>query len=173
MGSNPTLAAARVLRMTESSPAQPPAQRFTLNAPPPVRPLAIAAGTVVVAAVLLVLWHALSLPVAVGGLAGLLLVLGVALLVTALVMTARLRTEVRLDADGIRVSRKGHQRSVSWSEVKEVGLAPPRLTLATAERGSGVVVVNPRRPDDPVFAALVEQVRERLDRNRGYSDLTG
>lgn len=159
--------------MSESSPAQLPAQRFTLNARPPVRPLAIGAGAAVVAAVLLVLWQVLSLPVAVAVLAGLLLFLGVALAVAALALTARLRTEVRVDATGISVSRRRQQRSVSWREVTEVNLEHPRLSLLTGERGAGLVVVNPRPVDDPVFAGLVDQVRQRLDRDRGYTDLPG
>lgn len=157
--------------MSDASTAQLPAQRFTLNAPPPVRPLAIAAGTVVVAAVLLVVWGSLELPVALAALAVLLLVLGVALAVAALVLAARLRTEVCLDATAITVVHRRQERSVSWREVTEVSLAHPRLSLITGERTTSLMLVNPRRPDDPVFNALVDQVRQRLDGNRGYRDL--
>ncbi|WP_375424249.1 hypothetical protein [uncultured Friedmanniella sp.] len=153
-----------------ATPPTPPPQRFTLNAPPPVRPLAIAAGTVVVGAVLLVLWHGLSLPLAAAVLAGLLLVLGVALVLAALLFTARLRTEVRLYPDAITVRRRDQERSVSWREITEVSLTHPRLALLTAERTGGVVVVNPRQASDPVFSSLVEEVRRRLDADRGYSD---
>lgn len=156
--------------MDDLTPPPPSTQRFTLNAPPPVRPLAIAAGTVVVGSVLLVLRQALALPFAVAVLAGLLLVLGVALGLAALVLTARLRTEVKLYPNEIHVLRRGQERSVSWGEVTEVSLTHPRLSLLTADRSGGLVVVNPRQASDPVFAGLVDQVRRRLDADRGYSD---
>jgi hypothetical protein len=156
--------------MDESSPTPPSTQRFTLNAPPPVRPLAIAAGTVVVGAVLLVLRQALELPVAVAVLAGLLVVLGVALVLAGLLLTARLRTEVTLYPNAIHVRRRGEERSVSWRDVTEVSLTHPRLSLLTEDRSGGLVVVNPRQASDPVFADLVDQVRRRLDADRGYSD---
>ena len=159
--------------VSASSPSPAPPRRFTLNAPPPVRPLAIAAGTVVVGAVLLVVWGSADLPVAVAVLPGLLLVLGVALALAALVLTARLRTEVRLDATAVTVVRRRQERSVTWREVTEVSLTHPRLSLHTADRTHGLVLVNPRRPDDAVFAALVDQVRQRLDGDRGYSDFPG
>jgi hypothetical protein len=156
--------------MSNSSASPSTTQRFTLNAPPPVRPLAIAAGTVVVGAVLLVLWRALTLPVAAAVLAGLLLVLGLALALAALLLTARLRTEVSLGPDAVSVLRRRQERSVSWREVTEVSLTHPRLALMTDDRGGGLVVVNPRQPSDPVFAELVDQVRRRLDADRGYRD---
>lgn len=155
--------------MSDSSLA-PTTQRFTLNAAPPVRPLAIAAGTVVVGAVLLVLQQALELPTALAVLAGLLLVLGVALALAALLLTARLRTEVTLSPDAITVRRHGQERSVPWREVTEVSLGHPRLGLLTEDRTGGLVVVNPRQASDPLFAALVDQIRRRLDANRGYTD---
>lgn len=156
--------------MSDSSLTSPATQRFTLNARPPVRPLAIGAGTVVVGAVLLVLWQALALPTAVAVLAGLLLVLGLALVLAALLLTARLRTEVKLYPNAISVVRRGQERSVSWREVTEVSLTHPRLSLLTEDRAGGLVVVNPRQASDPVFADLVDQVRRRLDADRGYTD---
>lgn len=159
--------------MSDASTTPGTAQQFTLNAPPPVRALAIGAGAVVVGAVLLVLWGSLELPVVLAWLAGLLLVLGLALTVAALVLTARLRTEVRLDETAITVSGRGQERSVTWPEVTKVSLAHPRLSLQTGGSSTGLVLVNPRGPDDPVFGALVERVRQRLDGDRGYRDLPG
>ena len=156
--------------MSVSNPNPAPLQRFTLNASPPVRPLAIAAGTAVVGAVLLVLASVKGLPLAVSVLGGLLLVLGVALALTALVLTTRLRTEVRLYPAAITVLRRGQERSVSWREVREVSLDHPRLSLLTDDRATGLVVVNPRQASDPRFGALVAQVQQRLDADRGYTD---
>ncbi len=155
--------------MSESSPALPP-QRYTLNARPPLRPLAIGAVTAVVGAALLVFWQALTLPVAVAVLGGLLLVLGLALALAALLLTARLRTAVTLFPHAISVVRGGKERSVPWREITEVSLTHPRLTLMTDDRTGGVVVVNPRHVSDPVFSDLVDQVRRRLDADRGYTD---
>lgn len=156
--------------MSDASRAPTTTQRFTLNAHPPVRPLAIAAGSAVAGAVLLVLWRAHGLPVVAAWLAGLLLVLGLGLLLVALVLTARLRTEVRLGDDTITVRRHGDERSVAWRDVTEVDLTHPRLSLLTQDRRGGLLVVNPRQPSDPVFSALVDQVRRRLDSDRGYHD---
>lgn len=156
--------------MSNSGASPSTTQRFTLNAPPPVRPLAIAAGTVVVGALLVVLWRAVALPAAAAVLGGFLLLLGVALALAALLLTARLRTEVKLHPNAISVQRRGKERTVSWREVTEVSLTHPRLSLLTDERGGGLVVVNPRQPSDPVFSELVDQVRRRLDADRGYRD---
>jgi hypothetical protein len=156
--------------VSDSQPA-PPVQRFTLTPPPPLRPLLITAVTVLVGAVLLVLWASADLPAVVGVLGGLLLVLGLALLGTAVVLAARLRTEVRLEDDALTVVRRGQQRSVPWDQVREVTLQHPRLTVLTDEPAGRLVVVNPRRPTDPNFAALAQAVTARLDRDRGYREL--
>lgn len=155
--------------MSDPRPAaRPSPQRFTLVAAPPVRPLAIAAVTVVVAAALLVLWRNLELSVVLGGIGVVLLVLGLALAVAALVLRARLRTEVRLDADAVTVVRAGHERSLAWTEIQQVTLQHPRLTLVATESDQSLVVVNPRTEGDRVFRALQHTIRQRLDADRGY-----
>jgi O-antigen ligase len=132
-----------------------------------VRPLAIAAVAVVLGAVLLVLWRSAGLSLVVGVLGALLMVLGLALAAAALVLTARLRTEVRLEPDALTVVRRGRSRSLPWDQVREVTLDHPRLTVSAAEPDAGLVVVNPRRPDDPRFASLLSQIRQRLDAGHG------
>lgn len=157
--------------MSDPRPVPPTSQRFTLAATPPVRPLAIAAVAVVLAAAVLVLWRSLDLSVVLAGLAAVLMVLGLALAVAAVALTARLRTQVRLDADALTVVRGGKQRSVPWEQVREVTLQHPRLTVVAAEPDSSVVVVNPRSAGDPIFHALQESIRQRLDHDRGYRSL--
>jgi hypothetical protein len=159
--------------VTDPGPAQPPTQQFTLDAAPPVRPLAISAGAVVVGAVLMVLWHSAGLSLVVGVLAGLLMVLGVALALTALVLTARLRTEVRLEPEALTVVRRGRQRSVPWDQVREVTLQHPRLTVTATAPDADLVVVNPRSAGDPRFASLLGEIKQRLDADRGYREFRG
>lgn len=159
--------------MSDPRPDQPGVQQYTLNAAPPVRPLAIAAVAVVLGAVLLVLWHSARLSLVIGVLAALLMVLGVALAVAALVLTARLRTEVRLEPEALTVVRRGRQRSVPWDQVREVTLDHPRLTVIAAEPDADLVVVNPRPAGDPRFASLLAEVKQRLDADRGYQEYRG
>jgi hypothetical protein len=159
--------------VTDPRPDQPRVQQYTLNAVPPVRPLAIAAVAVVLGAVLLVLWHSARLSLVVGVLAALLMVMGVALAVAALVLTARLRTEVRLEPEALTVVRRGRQRSVPWDQVREVTLDHPRLTVIAAEPEADLVVVNPRPAGDPRFASLLAEVKQRLDAGRGYQEYRG
>ncbi len=155
--------------MSDPRPTAPPSpQRFILVAAPPVRPLAIAAGTVVVASAVLVAWRAFDLSGVLAGIGLVLMLLGLALAVAALVLRARLRTEVRLDADVLTVARAGRERSLTWGEIEEVTLQHPRLTLVAAEPASSLVIINPRSPGDRVFRALQDTVRQRLDADRGY-----
>lgn len=156
--------------MSDSQPARP-VERYTLTPPPPVRPLFITAVTVVVGALLLVLWRAAELPAVVGVLGGVLLVLALALLVAALVLGSRLRTEVRLEPDALTVVRRGQHRSVPWDQVREVTLQHPRLTVVTDDPPDRLVVVNPRAAADPSFAALARAVTARLNQDRGYREL--
>jgi hypothetical protein len=157
--------------VSDSQPARPSVERFTLRARPPLRPLFIAAVTEVVGALLLVLWRAADLPVVVGVLGIVLLVLGAALVVAALVLTARLRSEVLLEADALTVVRGGRRRSLPWAEVREVTLQHPRLSVLGDDEAARLVVVNPRPAGDPHFAAVADAVTRRLDAERGYREL--
>ena len=159
--------------MSDPQPVPPAVQRITLRAVPPVRPLAISAGAVAVGAVLLVVRASADLPLVVGLLGALLMVLGVALAAVALVLTARLRTEVRLEPDALTVVRAGRRRSVPWDQIREVTLQHPRLTVVAAEPDAGLVVVNPGPAQDRRFAALLAEIRARLDADRGYSEFQG
>ena len=150
---------------------QPPVQRFTLNATPPVRALAIAAGTEVLGALLLVGWQALDLPLVVAVVGALLLALGTLLVAAALVLGGRLRTLVELTPDNLRVTRAGRSRAVPWSAVQEVRLQHPQVQVVTEDPADGLVITNPRGAADPRFAAMLDALRERLDTDRGYRPL--
>lgn len=157
--------------MSDTQPVPPPVERFTLRPRPPLRPLFIAAVTEVVGALLLVLWRAAGLPAVVGVLGVVLLVLGAALVVAAVVLTARLRAEVLLEADAVTVVRGGRRRSLPWGEVREVTEEHPRLSIVGGDASSRLVVVNPRPAGDPQFAALAGALTRRLDAERGYRPL--
>lgn len=154
--------------MSETGPSPRRAQ-FVLSARPPVRALAIAAGLAVVGALLLVLSEVFGWPVGLAALALVVLVLGVGLAATALVLTGRVRTTVQTDDEQIAVTRGGRNANARWADVKEVQVVGHRLTLR-GEQGTGLVtVLNPRSRSNPVFLALMAEVQQRLDADRGYS----
>ena len=157
--------------MSPHPAVQPPVQRFVLVARPPVRALAIAAGTEVLGALLLVGWQALDLPLVVAVLGALLLAFGTVLLAAAVVLGGRLRTLVELTPETLRVTRAGRSRSVPWAAVQEVTLNHPQLQVVTEDPAEGVVITNPRGPADPRFASLLDALRQRLDTDRGYRPL--
>lgn len=151
-----------------ASPARPTGQHFELTAPPPVRALAISAGTAVVGTALLVVWGVADLPVVVAILGIVVLVLALALAVAALVMTRRLRTSVRLTADAITVVRGGRTDSHHWADINEVALRGSRLILVSKSGGTDTALINPRPPGDPTFMSLAVALQDRLNADRGY-----
>ena len=156
------------------STALPPREaRFVLAPPPPVRALAIAAGVVVVGVALLVLSSAYGWPVGVLVLSVALVVLGIALGLAALVLTRRIRSVVLSTPEGFTVEHRGERRSISWAEVSGVRLVGHRLVLSRKEggeqTGGSVSVLNPRMRANPTFLALMSEVQQRLDADRGYS----
>jgi hypothetical protein len=163
-----------------STPQPAREARFVLAAPPPVRALAISAGLVVIGVALLVLTSAYGWPVGVLVLAVVLTVLGVALALTALVLTRRIRSVVLSTPDAITVQHGRDRHELRWSEVGEVRVVGHRLVLTRKgnegnEGGkdgqSSVSVLNPRMRANPTFLALMSEVQQRLDADRGYSPL--
>lgn len=145
-------------------------QRFTLTAPPPVRALAIAAVTALVAAALMVASRVLNLGAAVlvVGIVG--LVLAVALAVAAVVLSARARSTWALGADAVTIVRAGAPHRLPWAEIETITLTGPRLQLVRKPgTGADLAVLNPRTPQDPTFLALLAALQRRLDADRGYS----
>ena len=142
-------------------------ERFTLTAPPPVRALAIAAVTALVGAALMVASRVLDLGsvVLVVGVVG--LGLAVVLAGAAVVLGARARADLVLGPDAVTVRRAGQAQRVPWADIDNVTLTGPRLTMVR-KAGADLVVVNPRTPTDPTFAALLAALSRRLDANRGY-----
>ena len=154
-----------------STPLPAREARFVLAAPPPVRALAISAGLVVVGVVLVVLTSALGWAVGVLVLGVVLAVLGVALALTAVVLTRRIRSVVLSTPDTITVEHGGGRQAVRWSEVGEVRMVGHRLVLSRKEGQGSVSVLNPRMRANPTFLALMNEVQQRLDADRGYSSL--
>ncbi|MGI3783787.1 MAG: hypothetical protein ACRYG2_23725 [Janthinobacterium lividum] len=158
-----------------STPQPAREARFVLAAPPPVRALAISAGLVVIGVGLLVLTSAYGWGVGILVLAVVLAVLGVALALTALILTRRIRSIVSSTPDAITVEHGGDRRELRWSEVDEVRVVGHRLVLTrkandAGEEGQGSVsVLNPRMRANPTFLALMSEVQQRMDADRGYS----
>ena len=161
----------RVVEELVSAPLPAREARFVLAPPPPVRALAIAAGLVVVGVVLLVLTSAYGWPVGVLVLAVVLAVLGVALALAALVLTRRIRSVVLSTPELITVEHGGARHELRWSEVGEVRVVGHRLVLSRKEGEGSVSVLNPRMRANPTFLALMNEVQQRLDADRGYSPL--
>ena len=143
------------------------AQDFVLRATPPVRAFAIAAGTALVAIVLLGIALTGRASTALTVVAVVLLVLGLALGLAAVVLSGRLRAFVRVDDRALTVRRGRRTQSLAWSDVGEVVLEGARLSVVP-KSGAGLAVVNPRNPADPTFLALLRAIRDRLDADRGY-----
>ena len=152
-----------------STPVPAREARFVLSAPPPVRALAISAALVVVGVLLLVLTSANAWPVGVLVVSVVLAVLGVGLGLVALVLTRRTRSTVLTTADAITVEHAGKRRTVRWAEVEGVRVVGHRLLLTGKDGGEGTSVLNPRARAHPTFLALMTEVQQRLDADRGYS----
>ncbi len=152
-----------------SSPVPGREARFVLSAPPPVRALAISAGLVVVGVVLLVLTSANAWPVGVLVLAVVLTVLGLVLALAALVLTRRIRSIVVSTSDGIVVVHGRERRTLRWADVGAVRVVGHRLVLTRRAGEGSVSVLNPRMRANPTFLALMSDVQQRLDADRGYS----
>ena len=144
-------------------------ERYTLTAPPPVRPLAIASLVSIIGAALTVSSRALGLGRVVLVLGIVALGLAAALVLSAVILVRRLQSTLILDADGITVVRGRRSQRLPWSNIDSVSLAGRRLILQTkAAGGSQLSVINPRSASDPTFTSLVAAIRGHLNADRGY-----
>jgi hypothetical protein len=134
-----------------------------------VRSLAISAVAAVIAAAMIVLSSALDLPrvVMIAGVS--LMIFATSLAVVALVLTARLRTTLLLDAESITIINGRRRRVVAWSTIEVVRRQGPRLLLITKPGdGEDATVINPGTATDATFGALIAEIQRRLDVDRGY-----
>jgi hypothetical protein len=146
----------------------PERQRFRLTAPPPIKALTAASFASVFGVIVLLIWGVrdrglLLLTVGLGS-----MIFGIALAVGAFLLSARLRTLIYLDADGITLIRGGRNRVLRWADIDQVTLSGARLTLQAKGNAHSASVINPRSPADFVFVALMAAIRQRLDASRGY-----
>jgi hypothetical protein len=122
---------------------------------------------------MIVLGSALDLPQVVIITGVTLMIFAVALAVVAVAMTARLRTTLILDPDSITISNGRRRRVVGWSTIDIVRRQGQRLSLiAKPGSGSDVTVVNPRAETDATFSALIVEIQQRLDADRGYRQVS-
>jgi hypothetical protein len=135
--------------------------------------LAISAGAAVIATGMIVLGSALDLPQVVMVAGVILMIFAVALAVVAVALTLRLRTTLILGKESITIIKGRRRRVVSWSTIDVVRRQGPRLLLITRPgSGSDVTVVNPRTETDVTFSALIVEIQQRLDANRGYRQVS-
>jgi hypothetical protein len=159
--------------VSDSASERPEDARFVLAAPPPIRSLAISSVVALIAAVMIVLGTALDLPqvVAIAGIV--LMIFAIVLAAVALVLTARLRTTLILDAQSITITRGRQRRAVSWSMIESVKAQGPRLLLITRpEGGPDATVMNPRGGNDATYVALITEIQQRLNADRGYRQIS-
>jgi hypothetical protein len=118
---------------------------------------------------MIVLGSALGLPQAVTVVGGILLIFAVLLAVVALLLTARLRTTLLLDAESITIIKGRRRRVLPWSMIDLVRRKGPRLLLITKpEGGADATVLNPGTASDATFDALIAEIGRRMDADRGY-----
>lgn len=168
MGSNPTLAAPAKVRLMgeqDARAASPGTELHLLSPRPPIRAYAIAAGAAVVGAGLIVVGTVSALQV-VFVIGVIVLVLGVALALVALIMVLRLTTTVIMDDEALEVRRIGHRQRIPWTEVTAVKAT--RHHFIVVANSGGTEFVNPRDGEDRTVIALMTAIRDRLDANRGY-----
>lgn len=141
-----------------------------LRADAPNRALVIASVSAVVGAILMVLWGANGWSAAVLVLGALLLVFGVALVVSAILAARRLRQTLEVTETGLTLNDSHGARTVRWSEVRQVTLSGPRLALLTGD-GLDVAaqVLNPGGRSQTTFLALAQAIQTALDADRGYT----
>lgn len=149
----------------EGAPARVPLepQTFVLRPPAPIRAFAIASIAAVAGAVVIVLSGHLAVTV-----------LGVALLAVALLLALlavslprRLRSVVRVDADGIAVTRAGRTGRLAWSSIDRVQESGRQLIAVAAgdERDLAISAPGVRGPS---YARLLGVIKQGLDVSRGY-----
>jgi hypothetical protein len=146
----------------------PERQRFRLTAPPPIKALVAASCASFFGVVVLLVWGTrdrgpLLLVIGLGS-----MIFGVALAAGAFLLSARLRTVIYLDAEGITLIRGRRNRVLRWDDIDQVTLSGARLTLQAKGNARGASVINPRSPADFVFVALMAAIHQRLDASRGY-----
>ena len=122
-----------------------------------------------IAAGVIVLGSALDLPLVVMIAGVILMIFAAALALVAVALTVRLRTTLALDPESITIIRGRRRRVVGWSTIDIVKRHGPRLILITKPgSGADVTVINPRAQTDATFSALIAEIQQRLDANRGY-----
>ena len=122
-----------------------------------------------IAAGMIVLGSALDLAQVVMIAGVIVMIFAVALAVVAVALTVRLRTTLALDPESITIITGRRRRVIGWSTIDIVRRQGPRLLLITKPgSGSDVTVINPRAETDATFSALIVEIQQRLDANRGY-----
>ena len=139
----------------------------TLRPDPPVRAFGIAAVTSVVGAGVLVLASAQGWPTVVQVLGVVILVAGLALLVTALWSMVRMRVRAELTKTGYTFRTPMGVRHGTWAETTSVTASESGRRMSIHHRDETVQhVLAPVGATDPNMQALVKDMADRLKSSR-------
>lgn len=153
----------------DSGERRPPTEHV-LTSPPPTRAYAIAAGCAVLGAVLLVAGSSGGWPIGVVALGGVVLAFGIVLALAALILVRRSRASFAFDADGYRITGPGGTVTGRWDRTRQV-------TMSAGGHRIGLLgepdrhVLSPAPASDPRARAMLADLKERLDADRGYRPL--
>lgn len=145
-------------------------ETYVLTAGQPVRASAISAVIDLIAAVLIVIGVDRSNAVLIV-IGAVLFLIGIALVVLGAVLRRRVRTEVRLDTDGITISAGGRTAAARWREITGVTTDRQSIYLDRDENQPVLKIDSPRGDADPQFGRLSAELAHRLDQDRGYRNL--
>lgn len=144
---------------------------YRLDAALPVRAFGNAAGLLVVGVILLALSTGLQWPVVVTVIASVVVVLGVALLALALVVTFRGRVRITLTDTGYELAALGRTSGHEWTEVTRATMTEDELRLYRRDdedRPDRVPLLDPSRRDE--LDRLAAEVTERMRAAYGRLD---
>ena len=147
------------------------AERFVLRPRPPVRALALSGGLDIVGAVLIVVGSDAANPV-VAVIGVVVLVLGLALLVAALIGYRRFSTVVEIDDRGLVIRSAGKTARRRWNEINQVRAQDHHVYLWTdSDDGETLQIVCPQGSSDPEVRRLETTLARALDADRGYRNI--
>lgn len=145
-------------------------QTYVLTAGQPVRAAAISAVVDLLGAVLIVLGVTRQLVVVIV-IGVILFAAGAAIVSAASLLRRRVRTEVQLDDEQIKITAGGRTATARWREITDVTTDRRAIFLTRGQGEPDLKIDSPRGPADPQFAALAGELSHRLDQDRGYRPL--
>lgn len=138
-----------------------------LRPAPPIRAFGLASVITVIGAALLVTGFAQHWSTLVKVLLGIVLVLGLALFVAAIVTVIRMRVRAELTPTGYSFRTPAGVRHGTWADTVRVNTSESGHRLSFIDREDGVQhVVAPVGGDSPEMTALTAEIVQRLEASR-------